>query len=87
MGIVGGDAPALFGFANEVRARRAAIESACQQLGSLVESANWVGPDRDAFVHEWNSRYRTSLLSVLGDLETVASQVVTHARAQDEATR
>jgi len=87
MGIVGGDVPALLGFANDVQARRSSIEQACIQLGALVESAEWVGPDREAFLNEWNSRHSASLLGVVGELATVVTQVVGHARKQEEASQ
>ena len=64
MTVVGGDVPAMFGFANELRKRRAAIREATNKLGALVEQANWVGPDREAFISEWHGRHAPSLMSV-----------------------
>ena len=86
MAVNGADAPALFGFASEVRRRRAAIQDAMTRLGREVAEANWVGPDRDQFVEEWNGTHVPSLSGVLGDLEQAAQRAIAHATAQQEAS-
>lgn len=86
MGLVGGDAPALFNFANQMRARRRAIEEAATKLGALVEAANWVGPDRERFVNEWRSQHAPAIQNICTDLGHKADQVSRHAQRQAEAS-
>jgi hypothetical protein len=83
---VGGDAPALFGFANQLRRRRQSIEATAARLGALAEQANWVGPDREAFVSEWRSRHAPALQSVCGDLDAAADRISRAAAAQRDAS-
>ena len=87
MALVGGDAPALFGFANELRRRRSSIESTTRELGVLVERAHWVGPDRERFLREWNGRYAPSLFGVVQELGEAASRITHHAQQQDQAAK
>jgi len=87
MALVGGDAPALFGFANELRRRRANIESTTRELGVLVERASWVGPDRERFLREWNGRYAPSLFGVVQELAEAATRVSFHAQQQEQASK
>lgn len=86
MPMVGGDAEAMFGVANELRRRRSDIQNAVTRLSALVEQANWVGPDRDAFVREWTGTHVPSLSGVLNDIERAASRVARSAQAQQEAS-
>ena len=86
MSVVGGDAPALFGFANQLRRRRQAIEATASRLGALAEQANWVGPDREAFISEWRSRHAPALQSVCGNLDVAADRISRAAAAQREAS-
>ena len=87
MATVGGDAQALFGFANELRRRRAKIEATTRKLGALAEQANWVGPDRDKFVQEWNGRHAPSLMSIVEDLGEAARKAAYHAQQQEQASK
>lgn len=87
MAMYGGDAPALFGFANELRRRRSRIETATRQLGQLVEQANWVGPDREHFIREWQGRHAPSLMSIVEDLGEQAAKIAYHAQQQEQASK
>ena len=87
MALVGGDAPALFRFANELRQRRASIEATTQRLGALVEQATWVGADRDRFMSEWHGRHAPALLGVVRELGDAANQIAHHATQQEQASR
>ena len=85
MALVGGDAPALFGFANELRRRRSSIEQTTRRLGALVASANWRGPDRERFLQEWNGTHVPALVAIGQDLGEAASRVAYHAQMQEQA--
>ncbi len=87
MAIVGGDAPALFHFASELRKRRSSIEATTRRLGALVEQANWSGPDREAFVREWHGQHAPSLMTVCQELGDAATKVAHHASDQEQASK
>jgi hypothetical protein len=86
MAMVGGDAPALFNFAGQLRERRRRIERASTRLGAMVRDARWVGQDRDAFLNEWTQRHAPALMNVCNDLDAAANRVSRHAAAQEEAS-
>lgn len=87
MVMIGGDAPALFGFASQLLERRRRIAQAASELATLVENANWVGRDRDGFVQAWSQEHAPRLLSVCADLDDAAQRVTNHARAQEETSQ
>lgn len=87
MATVGGDVPAMFAFASELRRRRSAIEATTRRLGQLVEQANWVGPDRDKFIQEWQGNHAPSLMSIMEDIDEAANRIVRHAQQQEQASR
>jgi uncharacterized protein YukE len=86
MVMTGGDAPALFAFANELRRRRSNIQNTVNRLGQVVAEANWVGPDRDAFVSQWQGNHLPTLHAVLDELQQAAGSAAKHAAAQQEAS-
>lgn len=86
MSVIGGDAPALFAFAAQVRERRANIAKATQKLSSLVSSADWKGPDRDKFIEEWTSQHAPALMDVCTGLDSAADRVVAAAQRQEQAS-
>lgn len=87
MATVGGDVPAMFAFANELRRRRNNIEATTRRLAQLVEQANWVGPDRDKFVREWHGNHGPSLMGIMEDIADAANRIVNHAQQQEQASR
>ncbi len=87
MPMIGGDAPALFHFAQQLSERRRKIQRAATRLGQLVQAAEWVGPDRDRFLQEWNSEHVPQIQSICNDLDDAASRVTRHAQAQEETSR
>ncbi|HWL44882.1 MAG TPA: hypothetical protein VNQ73_18205 [Ilumatobacter sp.] len=86
MALVGGDAPALFSFANQLRKRRQAIQDTAVKLGAFVEAANWVGPDRDRFVREWRGNHAPQIQQICNDLDGKADQIARHAQKQAETS-
>jgi hypothetical protein len=87
MVMIGGDASALFGFAAQLRERRRNIARASSRLGAMLQEANWVGPDRDRFVNDWNERHAPSLMGICADLDSAAGQVTSHARVQEDVSQ
>lgn len=86
MATVGGDVSAMFAFVNELRRRRSKIDAATRKLGVLVEQANWVGPDREAFVSEWHGTHVPNLVGVVDQIDDAARRVVHHAQQQEQAS-
>lgn len=86
MRILGADIPALFSFGDQLRERRRNIEQATQRLQALILEANWVGPDRDQFVAEWNEVHAPSLRSVCENIGNAAKRVVDAAIKQQNAS-
>lgn len=87
MPTIGGDVPAMFGFANELRRRRTNIEATTRRLAQLVEQANWVGPDREKFVRDWHGIHAPSLMSVIEDIADAANRIAFHAHQQEQASQ
>lgn len=86
MALIGGDAPALFNFAAQLRERRRNIERAAHRLGLLVQEADWVGPDRERFVAQWQERHAPNLENVCQNLDTAATRASNAASAQQAAS-
>lgn len=55
------------------------------QLTSALQSAPWVGPDREQFVGEWESTHVTALSNVVAGLQD-ASQKAERNAAEQEST-
>lgn len=86
MSMLGGDVAALFSFGAQLLERRRNIEDAAKKLGCLVEQANWVGPDREKFVSEWQSQHAPALMGVCDDLSEANQRVTVAAQKQQDAS-
>jgi uncharacterized protein YukE len=77
----------------EVRHLAQAMHQASGELTTLVagltqkvQSAHWVGPDRERFVADWNSHHASALKSVAQALQDTSTRANQDARQQDEAS-
>ena len=86
MGIIGADPNELLRFADELRRRRLSIDGAMQRLGRAVAEADWVGPDRERFLHEWGGTHAPALQTLLRELDTAATTVGRQAAAQRDVS-
>jgi uncharacterized protein YukE len=68
-------------------ARAQELEQLVAQLTSQLESARWVGPDRDNFLGEWNSSHVPALRNVAAGLQDAAQRALGNVRAQQEASQ
>ena len=57
------------------------------QLTHQLESAQWVGPDRDHFVSEWNGTHVPALRNVVTGLQDAAQLAMGNVRAQQAASQ
>ncbi len=87
MNMVGGDVGAMRQFAEQLRRRRANIEAVSRRLTRVVADANWVGPDRDAFLNEWQGQHIPQLTRVAECLGSEATRIDRHATDQERASR
>lgn len=55
-------------------------------LTQKVQSAHWVGPDRERFVADWNSHHASALKSVAQALQDTSTRANQDAQQQDEAS-
>lgn len=86
MGLVGADVPAIRNFVLGLKRRESEITATTARLSALIEGLNWVGPDRERFVKEWNSGHRPALVSLCSDLLDAAKKATYHANAQEAAS-
>ena len=63
------------------------IEQIISQLTSQLDSARWVGPDRDNFVNEWQSSHVPALRNVVNGLHDAAQRAQGNVTAQREASQ
>jgi uncharacterized protein YukE len=77
----------------EVRHLAQAMHQASSELTTLVagltqkvQSAHWVGPDRERFVADWNSHHASALKSVAQALQDTSTRANQDAQQQDEAS-
>lgn len=55
-------------------------------LTTDVENVPWRGPDREAFLDQWNGSHLVRLKRVAEGLETAGHDANVHARRQEEAS-
>lgn len=84
--MLGADVVALFGFAAELLGRKRKLRTTIQKMGRLVEAADWVGPDREAFLDAWHSQHVPHLMHVIEELDGCAIKVRNHAELQERTS-
>lgn len=86
MNVLGADVGAIRNFVLGLNKRSREITETTARLTAMVEQIPWVGPDREAFLHDWNHVHRPGLLCLLDDLSTAAQQASRHADEQEAAS-
>jgi uncharacterized protein YukE len=87
MSMVGADVPALLALVSQMTARAIKVDQTRNRVTALINDLQWVGPDRDAFVAEWNQQHSGWLTNLAGDLRDAAARVQAAANAQENASR
>jgi len=62
------------------------IRNIMQQLTSALNSAQWVGPDRERFVGEWQSQHCAALNNVIQGLQAASQTANKNAQEQEAAS-
>jgi len=62
------------------------ITNLMSQVTSALQSAQWVGPDHDRFVSDWQSLHTAALTSVANGLTDAANSATSNAQQQIEAS-
>jgi hypothetical protein len=70
-----------------MHSRAQELEQLMAQLTHQLESAQWVGPDRDHFVGEWNGTHVPALRNVVTGLQDAAQLAMGNVRAQQAASQ
>jgi uncharacterized protein YukE len=86
MAILGVEIEALRSFARQMDKRAAEMQATMQRITQDVAQLNWVGPDRDRFVNEWNDHHVPSLQEIVGDLGDAVTRALKHAADQEAAS-
>lgn len=63
------------------------IRTLMTHLTSSLQDAQWVGPDRDRFVSDWQSTHCQQLNHVIQGLTDAATRARTNATEQETASR
>ena len=86
MGIVGADVPALRGLVSALTGRSHKIEQTKNELSALIRDLPWVGPDREAFVADWEHIHQPNLVRLIDDMRDASRTATRHADAQENAS-
>lgn len=72
---------------NQMNEESAEIDSLIHTLSAEIESAPWMGRDRERFLEEWRQRHAASLHRVADGLSGAAREANDYIRRQEEASR
>lgn len=62
------------------------IQTLLADLGSRLENTEWIGPDRDQFVGEWQGTFVPQLTAVANTLRDTANKARSNAEQQEQAS-
>ena len=62
------------------------IQTQMSQLTASLQSTQWVGPDHDHFVSEWQSTHCHQLQNVVNSLKEAANKARLNATQQEQAS-
>lgn len=72
--------------ATAIRKAGTDIQDQIDQLTSQVTGVEWVGPDYDAFVADWNAFVSSDVATATDLFNTKADALDTHADEQDDTS-
>ncbi len=85
-GFTGMDIGQVRNLAAQMRQKAEEIEGIANQLTQALNSAQWVGPDKQKFEGDWNSQYRQQLRQVCDGLKQAAGIADQNAKQQEDAS-
>lgn len=86
MSFTGMDIGQVRSLATQFQAKADEIEGIMRQLTGALDSAQWVGPDRERFKGEWDGQYCASLRQVAEGLRGAARTADQNATQQEQAS-
>jgi uncharacterized protein YukE len=86
MSFTGMDIAAVRALSTQMTHSASEIQQLCSQLTSQLQSASWVGPDREHFVGDWQSTHVTQLTQVVNALNEAAQRANQNALEQENAS-
>ena len=86
MSFTGMDISAIRALASQMTNSASEIQNLLQQMTSQLQSASWVGPDRERFVGDWQSTHVPALNNVVTALGQAAQLAGQNAQQQETAS-
>lgn len=86
MSMTGMDIGGVRQLAAQLDQRAEEIRSLMGQLTNALQSAQWVGPDREQFVSQWQGTHCQQLNSVIQGLGDAAGRARQNAQQQEQAS-
>lgn len=86
MALKGMDTDAVRQLSAQMNHAQEQIRQLTQQLSHSLNSVQWVGPDREQFVNDWQSTHVSSLHNVAQAIEMAAQRATQNASEQDNVS-
>ena len=87
MPITGMDIEAVRQLAVQMENNASQIEQLIGTLTATLEGTEWIGPDRERFVGDWNNTHKIQLTAVANSLRDAANAARSNADQQDQVSR
>ena len=86
MALKGMDTDAVRGLATQLSHAHDTIQSLSTQLTNQLQNVQWIGPDREQFVSDWQSQHVSALHTVAQALTDAATRATQNASDQDNVS-
>lgn len=86
MSLKGMDTDAVRQLAATMNQAKDQIQHLQQQLTTQLQNVNWIGPDREQFVSDWQGQHVPSLQNIIQSIETAAQRATQNATDQDQVS-
>jgi uncharacterized protein YukE len=82
----GMDIPGVRTLAGQMDQRAEEIRTLMGQLTNVLQSTQWVGPDRERFLSDWQGTHCQQLNNVIQGLTDAANRARVNAQQQEQAS-
>ena len=82
----GMDIAAVRTLSQQLTSKAGEIRTLMQQLTTQLNNTQWVGPDRERFIGDWQSQHCAALNNVITGLEDAGTRANKNAEEQDAAS-
>jgi uncharacterized protein YukE len=82
----GMDVPAVRSLAGQMNQCASEIRQVMNQLTHSLQNTQWVGPDREQFLSNWQGQHVTQLNQVAQSLEEASQRAQQNANEQEQAS-